>query len=82
MRNHNRNRSFDTELAVVSLPGRVIAEAVAYSRAQPALTSLPNPGLIHCDPDVTVVSAPDNKSHQLTHINGRPMQPDQMYKVQ
>lgn len=65
--------AFPTELAVVSLPGWVIADSIAWSRARPT----PAPEFLHADQGVEF--APDGRT--VTRVNGAPLEPDRLYKA-
>ncbi len=58
--------------AVVPLPGRVLRDALRFTRSRPK----PTPSFLHCDDDATVSDA-----HELTAINGAPLEPDRVYTV-
>ena len=64
--------AFLTRIAVVRVPGSVLAATVRACRAAPT----PNPSFLHLDADATV-----SEAHELTHIDGAPLQPDAVYTV-
>jgi 2',3'-cyclic-nucleotide 2'-phosphodiesterase (5'-nucleotidase family) len=65
---------FDNEIVVVRLPGRVVREAVAGSRAQAPLES---GGFLQVDDGMTVTGA----DHRVTTIAGAPLDEDRDYRV-
>lgn len=67
--------AFDLEMAVIELPGRVIAESIKNTRSTPEKEA---PNYLHADSDC-VFDANDVK--KLTHIDGKPLVPDKVYKV-
>lgn len=65
--------AFECELALVPLPGRVLAESVRSTRSRPT----PNPTFLHLDEDARC----RRDTHELTEINGAPLEPDRLYMV-
>jgi 2',3'-cyclic-nucleotide 2'-phosphodiesterase (5'-nucleotidase family) len=65
--------AFPTQMAVVQLPGRLIAEAVRHTRSGPK----PAPNFLHCDSGVVITAEPE---HLVTHINGAVIDLDRMYR--
>lgn len=65
---------FDNEIVVVRLPGRVLADAVAFSRAKAPVES---GGFLQVD-DALLVSDSDRR---VIHVGGAPLDPDRDYRV-
>jgi 2',3'-cyclic-nucleotide 2'-phosphodiesterase (5'-nucleotidase family) len=65
---------FENEVVVVRLPGRVLADAVAFSRAKSPVES---GGFLQVD-DALLVTGGD---HRVTHVGGAPLDPDRDYRV-
>lgn len=65
---------FDNEIVCMRMPGRVIAEAIAFSRQ---LAPLESGGFLQVD-DRTVVEQPSNV---VTTIAGKPFDPDREYDI-
>lgn len=65
---------FDNEIAVVTLPGRVVAEAVRSSRSQAPLES---GGFLQVDDRMKVTQPGD----VLTEIAGEPLDPERIYHI-
>lgn len=68
-----REMAFPTHQAVIWVPGHVIADSVANTRSAPK----PAPNFLHLDADCVVAA----DGHQLTHINGAPIEPEREYCV-
>lgn len=66
---------FDNAIVVVPLPGRVVRDAVAASRARAPVESA---GFLQVD-DRMVVS--DGPEHAVVAIDGAPLDPDRTYRV-
>lgn len=64
---------FDNEIVVAVLPGRVLAEAIASSRAK---APLENPAFLQVDDRMRV-----DASHALVAVGGEPFDPDRDYRV-
>lgn len=65
---------FDNEVIVAQMPGRVLAEAIAFSRAQAPVEF---GGYLQVD-DRTTVEEP---SHRVTRVAGAPFDPERVYAV-
>jgi 2',3'-cyclic-nucleotide 2'-phosphodiesterase (5'-nucleotidase family)/Ca2+-binding EF-hand superfamily protein len=83
---------YDCTCAVVMLPGRVIADSLTTTRIglhDPAQVDQVRgrPMLLHADEDVTIeataVEGGDagEMGYEVTALNGRPIEPDRLYKV-
>ena len=64
---------FDNEIVVVRIPGQVLIEAVAASRAHAPAES---GGFLQVDDHMTV-----DETHRVTHIAGAPVDPSREYAV-
>jgi 2',3'-cyclic-nucleotide 2'-phosphodiesterase (5'-nucleotidase family) len=64
---------FDNEIVVARLPGRVLAEAVAFSRAKAPVES---GGFLQVDDALRT-----DGDHRVTHVGGAPFDPDREYRV-
>eukprot|EP00928_Gymnodinium_smaydae_P061242 TRINITY_DN45372_c0_g1_i1.p1 TRINITY_DN45372_c0_g1~~TRINITY_DN45372_c0_g1_i1.p1 ORF type:complete len:728 (-),score=69.40 TRINITY_DN45372_c0_g1_i1:296-2479(-) len=69
---------YDSEVVVVNLPGKLIAEMVAYSR-QFAVQVPPPKKLPGCFLQIDDRMQWDEKTRTVTHINGAPVVPERMY---
>lgn len=65
---------FDNEVVVVRIPGRVLAEAVAFSRAN---APVPSGGFLQVD-DGMIVAGP---AHELVQVGGAPLDPERDYRI-
>jgi hypothetical protein len=65
---------FDNEVVVARLPGRVVRDAVAASRAH---APEPSGGFLQVDDRMRV----DDRTHAVTHIAGAPLEEDRDYTV-
>jgi len=65
---------FENEVVVVRLPGRVLGEAVAFSRARSPIES---GGFLQVDDSLRVTEG----DHRVTHVQGVPLEPDRDYRV-
>lgn len=65
--------AFPTELAVVELPGSVIAECIRWTRTRPT----PAPELMHADLGVEI----DASTHAVLKIGGKPFSASRTYRV-
>eukprot|EP00413_Alexandrium_margalefii_P005973 CAMPEP_0204513400 /NCGR_PEP_ID=MMETSP0661-20131031/1485_1 /ASSEMBLY_ACC=CAM_ASM_000606 /TAXON_ID=109239 /ORGANISM="Alexandrium margalefi, Strain AMGDE01CS-322" /LENGTH=208 /DNA_ID=CAMNT_0051518573 /DNA_START=55 /DNA_END=681 /DNA_ORIENTATION=+ len=64
--------AFGTEMAVIELPGHIIAESVKSTRD----LEKPAPNFLHCDSGVTV-----DGSNNVTAIAGKPLEPQRKYRI-
>lgn len=64
---------FDNEVVIARLPGRVIADAIAYSRRHAPRES---GGFLQVDDGMTVT-----EGHVLTHVAGAPLDPERDYAI-
>jgi len=65
---------FENEVTVVHLPGSVLREAIAASRAHSPDES---GGFLQVDDSMVV----DDTGHVLTVVGGRPLEPDRLYNI-
>jgi len=65
--------AFDLNMAVIDLPGHVLADSVANSRNAPK----PAPTFLHLDDGCRV----NPEGHILTHVNGNVLERDRVYTV-
>lgn len=65
---------FDNEIVVAVLPGRVLAEAIAFSRAK---APIENAAFLQVDDRMLV----DESSHAPTAVGGEPFDPDRDYRI-
>ncbi|KAG8466374.1 hypothetical protein KFE25_002130 [Diacronema lutheri] len=65
--------AFPTALAIVDMPGRVLAESVRWARARPK----PAPEFLHLDLNVVV----DRTSHAIKSVGGKPFSESVTYRV-
>jgi len=63
---------FETAMAIIPLPGKIIAESIKSSRE----ASKPAPNFLHVDDEAAVTD-----DHVMTAINGHPIDADKIYKV-
>jgi hypothetical protein len=71
--------AFDCELAIIKLPGGIIADSITSTRAR----KTPNPTFLHLDEDAqcTPPAADGTVAWELTHINGEPLDRERLYSV-
>jgi len=65
--------AFDTQMAIVSLPGKIVAETIKNTRTPEGT----KPFFLHCDMDCEF--AEDNVT--VTVVNGAPFDPEKIYKI-
>jgi len=63
---------FDTHVAVIELPGKIIAETIGSSRTTPK----PAPNFLHADDGVEI-----DAEHNVISVNGESFDPARVYKV-
>lgn len=69
---------FDNEVIVVPLPGKVIREAVAFSRARAPFEF---GGFLQVDDGMTVAPRHASGANVVTSIGGQPLEEDRLYDV-
>lgn len=66
---------YDTKIAVIDIPGRVLQAAIAHTRSNP---NVETPSYLHTDLDTIVEAYP---SLEIVSINGVPFEPTKTYKL-
>jgi 2',3'-cyclic-nucleotide 2'-phosphodiesterase (5'-nucleotidase family) len=66
---------FDTSIACIQLPGKVLQDAIAQTRSTPAQET---PNYLHADFDTIIADYP---SLEIIKINNSPFDPQRMYQV-
>ncbi len=66
---------FETEIALIQLPGKVLQEAIAITRSTPDQEA---PNYLHADLDVIIEDYPSLK---IVSINNAPFDPNKMYNL-
>ena len=66
---------FDTEIAVIQVPGQVLQDAIALTRGTPEKETS---GYLHADFDTVIKDYPNLK---VVKINDKPFDSQHMYKV-
>ncbi|MDJ0519331.1 MAG: hypothetical protein QNJ74_24750 [Trichodesmium sp. MO_231.B1] len=66
---------FETEIALIQIPGKVLQEAIAITRSTPEEEA---PNYLHADSDVIIEDYPSLK---IVSINHAPFDPNKMYKL-
>lgn len=66
---------YETEIAVIDIPGWVLQAAIAHTRGTP---DAENPGYLHADPGTHIEAYP---GLEITRINGAAFDPEKMYEV-
>jgi 2',3'-cyclic-nucleotide 2'-phosphodiesterase (5'-nucleotidase family) len=71
--------AFETHQAIIELPGHIIADSVANTRALPK----PAPNFLHLDSECVVEQRGEGGevTHALVKIDGQPLEPDRLYRV-
>lgn len=64
---------FDNEIVLARIPGSVLRDAVAVSRAHAPAES---GGFLQVDDRMTV-----DEQHRVTHIDGAPLEPERVYRI-
>eukprot|EP00927_Polykrikos_kofoidii_P076574 TRINITY_DN73646_c0_g1_i1.p1 TRINITY_DN73646_c0_g1~~TRINITY_DN73646_c0_g1_i1.p1 ORF type:complete len:614 (+),score=95.94 TRINITY_DN73646_c0_g1_i1:99-1940(+) len=67
--------AFGTEMAIIKLPGKIIAESIANTRSTPEKEA---PNYLHADSECTFDPEDVQK---LTHIDKKPLEPEREYTV-
>ena len=63
---------FPCHQAIISVPGQILADSIKATRTMPK----PAPNFLHVDGDAQVT-----EDHDLTVIDGKPMEPERLYKI-
>ena len=69
--------AFDCHQAIIKVPGHIIAASIQSTRSAPK----PAANFLHLDDGCKVQFIPGTNTHTVTHLDGKPIDPNKLYSV-